>query len=154
MSFLEINSEPQTPAAPHPPPYATLDCSENDKKFIAKLTGMLAEHNQLWFFFHRNELKEKIKPLKDKVHFLKILEAIFTNSRLKSDIKKIHKTASKWKAVVHETKKKMNKLEKAGHLYTYTNDFAIAVGLPPAETQGYFQRKDWNGLLAHLIKKM
>lgn len=138
----------------NPPTYAELVCTEKDKKLIAELTSILAKHNPIWFVIHAEKLNKKIKALKNRVHVLKILETVFTNSRLKKDIKAIYKDKTKWSAVVEETKKKMAKAEKNGQLHMYANDFALAVGAPPHEIQGYFLRKDWEGLLTYLVKRM
>lgn len=136
------------------PSYAELICTEKDKSLIAELTSTLAEHNYFWFVVHAQELKKKVKVFKNRVHVLKILEAVFTNSKLKKDIIEIYNDSTKWDAVVNETNKKMRKKEEKGLLHIYMNDFAIAIGVPPQEIQGYFLRKDWEGLLTYLVNRV
>lgn len=134
--------------------YTDLVCTEHDKKQIAELTHILAKHDQLWFLVHAEELKKKMKPIKERVHVLKILETVFTNPHLKKDLATIFKDKAKRDAVIKETQRKMEKAEKKGNLHLYAHDFALAIGAKPEEIQGFFLRKDWKGLLTHLVKRL
>ena len=150
----QIQKEAPSEAQGNPPSYAELVCTEKDKHLIGELTSTLAQHNRLWFVLHAGEIKKKVEIFKNRVHILKMLEAIFTNPKLKHDIIKIYKDSTKWNAVIKETKKKMHKMEKKGLLHTYTDDFASAIGAPLEEIRNLFLNRDWEGLSNYLVKRI
>lgn len=131
-------------------PYAKLVCTEQDKQAITEIIKNMGEHGKFWLLRHKsymNELGDSIRH----VHPLKFLEVVFNNDYLKVCMREVFDDYFKRNGFMDGLGGTLTNKSKAGELERYTHDFAKSINVSYDSIDIYFQNRDWDGLVRHLI---
>lgn len=131
-------------------PYSQLVCTDVDKANIAYIITTIGENGKLSLLFKSREIKQVGAEI-NHVHPLKFIATVVTYPNLKEFMREIYEDHFKWNGVMDGLGPSLTNHANQGKLDLYLKDFAKEVNVSPESIRGYFQSKDWEGLVYFLI---
>lgn len=130
--------------------YQELACTEQDQAYIYEIISTMAENGKLNLLFKKTHLKEIGEQI-NHVHPMKFMSTIFTNPHLKSCMFYIWDDYFKRNGFLDGLGPSLTREADKGKLHQYIKEFAEEVGVPVENIEGYFQAREWEGLVLYLI---
>ncbi len=139
------------PAKPVELTYAELACNEDDRKIIYEIITTVAENGKVHLaLFKQGHLKE-IGGEIQHVHPLKFLSTIFCDPHLKMCMPAVWADYFKWNHFLDGLCPSLTREAEKGKLHQYIKEFADEIQVPHESIQGFFDTRNWEGLVHHLI---
>jgi hypothetical protein len=104
-----------------------------------------------WTLLLEKPRLEKIGQEIQSVHPLNLLEVIFTDSKVKDQMKNILNNPFKWNNFIKGFSEKMDNEASKENLLEYTNNFSKKVNVSFASISTYFKTNQWDLLVEYLI---
>lgn len=139
------------PSKPVDLPYTELPCSEADKKIIFEIITMISDNNWLDLLLKRAEIY-KLGSHIDHVHPMKFVTTILNNPELKSSLQKLWPDPLKRAGFLEGLVPKMNREAERNRLNQHIENFATELRVSPAELKPFFESRDWEEMVQHLIR--
>ncbi|MFS8564191.1 MAG: hypothetical protein LVR00_07775 [Rhabdochlamydiaceae bacterium] len=130
--------------------YAQLPMRPEESKIIGEIIEGIT-HNVIWLGIHQGEFMRKKQQIKH-VHPMRFLGEIFSNTNLKSCMRKVEKTHFQWNRFVQELKANMEKEYSRNNLFQHVEGFCQSVRADPERVKTFIQKHDWSGLVKYLIQ--
>lgn len=154
--ILKINnSDLQEPAVeevvqPEEDLFQALPITRSEGETISYIITNMAEKNIFELAFDKKKMEEKGKRI-NNVHPLRFIGHIFSHHDLKKNMKRIKKSSFKWDAFIDGFARRMKEENSKNNLLMYVSGFAKSIGANPDKVTYYIQKKDWEGLVRHLM---
>lgn len=132
--------------------YQDLVCNEVDKANIYEIISTMAETAVPKLVLKTNHLKSLGAQI-NHVHGLKFLSTIIANPYLKSCLAQVFQNYFKRNGFMDGLAPSLTRESDKGKLDHYINDFCEEVGSSREQLEGYFQSRDWEGMVRLLISQ-
>jgi hypothetical protein len=130
--------------------YDDLVCTEEHKIYIREIITTMAENGKLALLFKQTHLKEIGAKIND-VHPLKFLSTVFSDPDLKTCMFPIWSDYFKRTNLIDGLGASLTREAEKGKLHQHLERFAEDVGVPAADLQPYFDQRDWENMVFHLM---
>lgn len=130
--------------------YQELVCTELDQAKIYEIITTMAENNKLSLLMKQNHLKGLGAQI-NHVHGLKFLSTIVAHPHLKTCLSQIFEDYFKRNGFMDGLAPSLTREADKGKLDQYINDFCTEVNASRAQVEGFFQARDWEGMVRLLI---
>lgn len=145
-SFVSVHSSSSASSRP--------TCSEKEKEMIAEIVNILYDYNMASIVFQQGRL-DTLKEQISGVHSLAFLETIFSNEDLKDKVKFLFENSSK---ILHRNGFMGGVTQGMGsyqleELDPYLRDWALSCGTTEEAVRPLIEKKNWEGLIQHLLHK-
>jgi len=131
-------------------PFLQLPLTDKEKRFIKIIISTMAAKNIIQLAFEKHSLESKGDKI-HHVHPMRFIGYILSNPDLRNDLKTIKKSSFKWDAFIDGFSKRMKEEFQGDNIYQYVPGFASQVGASQEEINHYIAKKDWEGLVKHLL---
>lgn len=145
-SIIKIPNKEPTEVA-----YKDLVCTEQDKAAIFEIVTTMSENGKIALLLKQNHLRFLGAQI-NHIHPLKFLSTVFANPRLKVCMFDIFDDYFKRNGMMEGLGPSLSKEAEKGKLMQYLNEFAAEVNVSPDDLRGFFQSRDWEGMVRYLIE--
>lgn len=139
------------PAGGQSEAYKDLVCTDQDKANIYEIITAMAENGKLSLLLKQSYLKNLGAQI-NHVHPMKFLSTIFTNPRLRACMDEIFDDYFKRNGFMDGLGPSLTREADKGKLDMLIGDFAAELKIPADGMKKYFQTRDWEGLVRHLMQ--
>ncbi len=130
--------------------YYSLDFSKSDVANTNKIIKSMGEHALYRLLLMKREL-EKAGDRIEHVHPMRFIGHIFSHPKLANHMREVKRSRFKWSNFIGGFSRKMEAESKANNLIPYVAGFCEVTGANMQTVNHYILRKDWAGLVVHLI---
>lgn len=130
--------------------YNELACSEVDQANIYVIITTMAENNKLSLLLKKGYLQSLGAQI-NHVHPLKFLSTIITHPHLHTCLYEVFDDYFKRNGFMDGIGPSLTRESEKGKLAQYITDFSTEVNAPREDLEGFFQSRDWEGMVRHLI---
>ncbi|HSX14172.1 MAG TPA: hypothetical protein VLE96_07130 [Chlamydiales bacterium] len=130
--------------------YQELVCTEADKVKIYEIITTMADNNKISLLLKQNHLKGLGAQI-NHVHGLKFLSTIIAHPHLKVCLSQIFDDYFKRNGFLDGLGPSLTREADKGKLDQYINDFCVEVSTTREQLNGFFQARDWEGMVRLLI---
>jgi len=131
--------------------YHDLVCTDQDQRIIHEIVVSLYENSKFSLLLKKGYL-DSLGAQIIHVHPLKFLGTIFSDPRLKEHMTDIFDDYFKRNGFLDGLVPSFNRETEKGNISHHLKEFAEHVQVPLEAIQPFFQSKDWEKLVWHLIK--
>jgi hypothetical protein len=127
-----------------------LPLNEKERRLIRAIISTMAEKNVIELVFEKHSLEKKGDKIR-KVHPLRFIGYIISNSDLRNNLRIIKKSSFKWDAFVSGFAKRMREELSNDNVYCHVPGFANQVSFSQENINHYIRKKDFEGLIKSLL---